>query len=167
MSITPDPGSPQAKRSGRALVAVGLVAGALFVAYLVLGMPGMDHGPARDEGSMAPMASMDHGDMEYASLSPEDFATEMSQGAFVVNVHQPYEGEIDGTDAFIGEDEITADRRLPSDTEAPILLYCETGRMSATAADALVRAGYADVAHLEGGMEAWEAAGMPIVDQQP
>lgn len=145
-------------------MALGLVAGALFVAYLVLGMPGMDHGPAGDEGSMA---SMDHGGMEYASLSPEDFAAEMSQGAFVVNVHQPYEGEIDGTDAFIGEDEITTDRRLPSDTEAPILLYCETGGMSATAADALVRAGYADVAHLEGGMEAWEAAGMPIVDQQP
>lgn len=112
------------------------------------------------------MASMDHGSMTYASLSAGDFETRMSESAFVVNVHRPYEGEIDGTDAFIDYDEIVGDRRLPSDTDTPVLLYCRTGRMSATAADALVGAGYSDVAHLEGGMEAWEAAGMPVLRQQ-
>src|SRR3546814_12596944 len=90
----------------------------------------------------------------------------MSKGAFVVNVHRPYEGEIDGTDAFIDYDEIVGDRRLPSDTDTPIVLYCETGRMSAIAADALVRVGYTDVAHLEGGIVAWEAADMPVFRQQ-
>lgn len=163
MSDEVDPAGPPAQDSGRALVVAGAAVLVLFLAYLVLGMPGMDHGPSGDEGSMA---SMDHGSMTYASLSAGDFETRMSEGAFVVNVHRPYEGEIDGTDAFIDYDEIVGDRRLPSDTDTPVLLYCRTGRMSATAADALVGAGYSDVAHLEGGMEAWEAAGMPVLRQQ-
>ena len=114
------------------------------------------------------MASMDHASMTYESLRVGDFEARMAQGAFVVNVHRPYEGEIDGTDAFIAYDEIVGDRRLPSDTVTPILLYCQTGRMSATAAKALISAGYTDVAHLEGGMEAWEAAsrGRPAALQE-
>jgi rhodanese-related sulfurtransferase len=159
-----DPAGAPVHRSGRALVIAGLASLALYVAYLAAGMPGMDHGPSGDEG---PMASMDHGRMGYASLSSEDFASQMSQGAFVVNVHRPYEGEIDGTDAFIEYDEIGGDGRLPADTDTPILLYCQSGRMSAVAADALVDAGYTDVAHLDGGMEAWKAAGMPLARQRP
>jgi rhodanese-related sulfurtransferase len=151
------------QHSGRALVVAGAVAVALFLVYLVLGMPGMDHGPSVEESSMA---AMDHGSMSYESLPVGDFEARMSKGAFVVNVHRPYEGEIDGTDAFIDYDEIVGDRRLPSDTDTPIVLYCETGRMSAISADALVRAGYTDVAHLEGGMVAWEAADMPVFRQQ-
>ncbi|MCZ7537225.1 MAG: rhodanese-like domain-containing protein [Acidimicrobiia bacterium] len=77
-------------------------------------------------------------------------------------MHTPYAGEIDGTDAFIPFDEIAGDRRLPADRTAPIALYCESGRMSAIAAEALLAAGYTDVADLDGGMQAWEAAGLPI-----
>jgi len=89
----------------------------------------------------------------------------MAQGAFVVNVHRPYEGEIDGTDASIPYDEIAGDPSLPSDKGTPILLYCQTGQMSATASDSLASAGYTDVAHLRGGMAAWEEAGKPISRQ--
>ncbi|WP_195210340.1 rhodanese-like domain-containing protein [Actinomarinicola tropica] len=154
-----DPVDRLMQHIGRALAVAGVAAGALFLAYMTLGMPGMDHGPAGDPGSMA---SMDHGSMTYASLPVDEFDARMSQDAFVVNVHRPYEGEIDGTDAFIDFDDIVGDQRLPSDTDSSILLYCASGRMSATAADALVSAGYTHVGHLEGGMEAWEASGMPI-----
>lgn len=140
-------------------MAVAALAVALFLGYLVAGMPGMDH---EASGADETMPSMDHGSMAYASLPPDDFAARMAQGAFVVNVHRPYEGEIDGTDAYIPFDQIVGDRRFPSDTDAPILLYCQTGRMSETAAEDLVGAGYTEVAHLEGGMDAWEAAGMPL-----
>jgi rhodanese-related sulfurtransferase len=164
MSDDDEPAGRPAQHSGRALVVAGVAAAALFVVYLVLGMPGMDHGPSGGEESS--MASMDHGSMSYESLQVRDFEARMSTGAFVVNVHRPYEGEIDGTDVFIDYDEIVGDHRLPSATNAPIVLYCETGRMSAIAAEALVSAGYTDVAHLEGGMVAWDAAGMPVFRQQ-
>lgn len=164
MSSDLESDSRATQRSGRALVAAAVAAGALFLAYFVAGMPGMDHGPSRGDGAMA---SIDHGSIAYAALSADDFATGMSQGAFVVNVHQPYEGEIEDTDAFIAYDEITGDRRLPSDTDTPILLYCKSGRMSGIAARALAADGYTDVAHLKGGMDAWEAARMPLRRERP
>lgn len=48
---------------------------------------------------------------------------------------------------------------MPEGKAAPILLYCRTGRMSADAATAPVDAGYTNVVYLEGGMDAWVAAG--------
>lgn len=40
-------------------------------------------------------------------LTPADYQTAISSGdAFVVNVHIPYDGEIEGTDAFLPYDKI-------------------------------------------------------------
>lgn len=82
--------------------------------------------------------------------------------AVVVNVHVPYEGEIPGTDVFVPFDEIASSDELPEDRERPLLLYCRTGSMSASAAADLVDAGYGDVTHLEGGMAAWRADGQTV-----
>lgn len=79
--------------------------------------------------------------------------------AVLVNVHIPYEGHIDGTDAFVPFDEIGTWDALPADLGAPIALYCRSGNMSAQATDALVDLGYTNVVDLEGGMNAWTAAG--------
>ncbi len=82
---------------------------------------------------------------------------------FAVNVHVPYEGEIEGTDAFIPFDQIAGDDRLPSDPASEILLYCRSGSMSAIAAQALSNAGYTNIVDLDGGMVAWEASGRAIL----
>lgn len=149
---------------GRPLVVTVLLGAVLVAGYFVAGMPGMDHGPsAGDE----PMASMDHGSVTFMRLGPADFAARVSSDAFVVNAHRPYDGEIDGTDAFIPYDAIAGDGRLPADRDAEILLYCRSGRMSGVAAEALAEEGYVNVAHLEGGMDAWEAAAMPVRRVRP
>jgi molybdopterin/thiamine biosynthesis adenylyltransferase/rhodanese-related sulfurtransferase len=45
-----------------------------------------------------------------------------------------------------------------------VVLYCNVGNRSAVAADALVREhGFEDVASVEGGIAAWETAGLPVV----
>ncbi len=45
-----------------------------------------------------------------------------------------------------------------------VVLYCNVGNRSAVAADALVREhGFEDVASVEGGIAAWESAGLPVV----
>ena len=82
----------------------------------------------------------------------------------VINVHIPYDDHIEGTDAFIAFDSILESPDLPTDKAAPIALYCRSGNMSAQAAAALVDAGYTDVVDLDGGMNAWEASGNPLVD---
>ena len=138
----------------RPLVVVGLVVALVFlVGYFALGMPGMDHGGAG-------MDAMGASDM---AVGVDDFARRMAESdAFVVNVHVPDEGGIAGTDAAIPYDRVAGDARLPDDTATPIVLYCQTGRMSGEAATALMDAGYADVVHLDGGMDAWVAAGRSI-----
>ena len=103
----------------------------------------------------------------YARLDPAAFAERMKdEQAVVINVHIPYEGELEQTDAFIPFDKVLGDARLPKDKNSEILLYCRSGRMSEEAGTALHDAGYTDIAHLEGGMKGWEAAGRKLVHNQ-
>lgn len=82
-----------------------------------------------------------------------------------INVHTPYEGEIEQTDTFITYDEIVANKeRLPQDKNSLIILYCESGNMSGKALETLKNLGYTNVAHLNGGMKAWKKAGFEILD---
>lgn len=48
------------------------------------------------------------------------------------------------------------------ETDRRVILYCASGGRSALAADALQQLGYERVAHLEGGIKAWQAAGLPV-----
>jgi rhodanese-related sulfurtransferase len=85
----------------------------------------------------------------------------------LINVHIPYEGEIQGTDAFIPFNTIAdALDALPADKDAEIVLYCMSGRMSEIAATTLVEHGYTNVRHVRGGMIAWRQAGLPL-ERQP
>ena len=81
----------------------------------------------------------------------------------LINVHIPYEGEIEPTDAFVPYNEMEANLgRLPSDKGARIALYCRSGSMSATAARVLVKQGYTNVFNLDGGIIGWQQAGYPV-----
>lgn len=46
--------------------------------------------------------------------------------------------------------------------ESPVLVVCRSGSRSAVAASHLVRAGFTDVINLRGGIEAWQAASLPL-----
>ena len=48
------------------------------------------------------------------------------------------------------------------ETDRRIILYCASGGRSALAADALQRLGFQRIAHLDGGLKAWTAAGLPV-----
>jgi rhodanese-related sulfurtransferase len=43
-----------------------------------------------------------------------------------------------------------------------VILHCASGGRSALAARTLAELGYGNVAHLDGGFKAWEAAGKPV-----
>jgi len=70
--------------------------------------------------------------------------------------------------------EFWADPTMPMyrpefDPNRRIVLHCAAGGRSALAADTLNQMGYGNVAHLEGGFEAWKAAGCTVApaDQSP
>ena len=103
----------------------------------------------------------------YTDVSVEGLAVMMEEQEFpLVNVHIPYEGEIEGTDLFIPYNEIEQNlEQLPADKDERVVLYCRSGSMSAQASRTLVELGYTDVWNLDGGMIAWENSGRPLLRQ--
>lgn len=49
------------------------------------------------------------------------------------------------------------------DKERPVLLYCGSGRRSEMAMSAMQQAGFKDVRHMAGGIQAWGRAGKAVV----
>jgi rhodanese-related sulfurtransferase len=47
----------------------------------------------------------------------------------------------------------------------PVILVCQTGQQSQKASQAVSEAGYSEVHVLQGGLDAWQKAGMPVVKQ--
>ena len=51
---------------------------------------------------------------------------------------------------------------LDKSKEAPLLVVCQTGARSATACKQLAKLGFSRVHNLEGGIDAWRTAGLPL-----
>ncbi|MDP3891783.1 rhodanese-like domain-containing protein [Nocardioides sp.] len=106
------------------------------------------------------------------NLTPEQVIAETAEGAVLVDLREPAElttgGQIAGAvHAPRGMLEFYADLSSPYhreefDPSRRTILYCASGGRSALGALALAELGYADVAHLDGGMNAWLASGHPV-----
>jgi rhodanese-related sulfurtransferase len=51
----------------------------------------------------------------------------------------------------------------PAPADAPLYVICRSGSRAKMACEKIRAAGYADVVNVEGGTQAWEAAGLPVV----
>lgn len=106
------------------------------------------------------------------NLSPDQVEAELASGrAMLVDVRDAPEranGAIPGAvHASRGMLEFYADPSSPYhkpefDPGKRVILHCASGGRSALAAQTLKAMGYGDVAHLDGGFKAWQAAGKPV-----
>jgi rhodanese-related sulfurtransferase len=106
------------------------------------------------------------------NLSVEDTARELEAGALLVDLRESEERREHGTIPGAvhmprGMLEFYADPMLPYHRqeltpERRIILHCASGGRSALGADLLREMGYTNVAHLDGGLTAWKAAGHPV-----
>ena len=112
------------------------------------------------------------------NVAPESVAEEAASGALLVDLREPEERQQNGciagsVSAPRGMLEFWADPSSPYHREefrpdARIVLYCASGGRSALAGATLAQLGYTDIAHLDGGFEAWKGAGLPVEKpQQP
>lgn len=99
---------------------------------------------------------------EYLKMvsAPELRDVMQREDIFLVDVHTPEQRHIKGTDVFIPYDQIEQHQdRLPPDRNTAIYVYCEGGPMGNAAARSLHALGYRNLTNLEGGANAWRAAG--------
>src|SRR3954468_14943542 len=106
------------------------------------------------------------------NLTPEQVNAEIAAGATVVDIREPGELTINGwipgsVSAPRGMLEFYADptspyHRAEFDPTRRIILSCASGGRSAPGVVALKQMGYEQIAHLDGGFNAWKAKGYPI-----
>ncbi len=140
---------------------------ATVLVLVACGTGGKDTKPVSGANAVATQVVPVEHDGSYVDVNPSGLASMLESEDFrLINVHVPYEGEIEATDSFIPWDGIEAELEgLPADISAKLVVYCRSGGMSAMAARTLVKLGYTDVWNLDGGMIAWEQAGYPLLDK--
>ena len=105
------------------------------------------------------------------NVSPKDAAAEVTAGkAVFLDVREPVEWEHHIAGAVQvprGLLEFAADPASPRhkdelDPAGRVIVYCRSGARAALACATLEDMGYENVANLEGGIGAWQEAGLPI-----
>lgn len=99
-----------------------------------------------------------------ANISVDEASELFKQGAFMLDVRQPEEwaqGHIDGAILIpLGELESRISE-IPTDRD--VLIICRSGNRSTQARELLRSAGLTRTTSIMGGMNAWLAAGLPVV----
>ena len=106
------------------------------------------------------------------NLNPDQVQVELAGGdVLLVDVRDAPEREVGvipgAVHASRGMLEFYADPASPYhkpefDPAKRVILHCASGGRSALAVHALRELGYVNVAHLDGGFKAWQAAGKPV-----
>lgn len=101
--------------------------------------------------------------MAYTQIDAAALERLQAAGAQIIDVRSDAEvarGFIPGA-GHIALDQFGA-RFTELDRDRPVVLYCQSGARSASAAQFLAGQGFADVHNLQGGLIGWAAAGRPV-----
>jgi len=89
-----------------------------------------------------------------------------SQGALMIDVREPSEyaqGHAPGTQLIpLGQLQQRLSE-LVAHKDKPVVLICRSGNRSSQAQEILARAGFTQAINVEGGMNAWAKAGLPVL----
>lgn len=96
-------------------------------------------------------------------LTPEDVSKGMAEGRYLlVDVREPNEIAVEAYPGAVVVPLSSFDpRQIPDPQGKQVVFACRSGKRSVTASLAAQAAGLAYNKHLEGGMLAWKAAGLP------
>jgi rhodanese-related sulfurtransferase len=101
-----------------------------------------------------------------ASVDVKQGAALQNRGAMLLDVREPDEyaqGHAPGSTLIpLGQLEQRLNE-LAGYKNKPVAVICHSGRRSAQAATLLEKAGFSAISNVEGGMVAWQKAGLPVV----
>jgi molybdopterin/thiamine biosynthesis adenylyltransferase/rhodanese-related sulfurtransferase len=92
---------------------------------------------------------------------------EIDAGAKLIDVREPHEWDeshLEAAEHVPMDDLVARADEVAPDTSERILLYCRTDNRSSKMAAELASLGYEDIGVMEGGIVAWEGAGLPTVN---
>ncbi len=100
----------------------------------------------------------------YQNMTVDELNQKMAnKDFFLLDVHVPEQQHIKGTDRFVSYLDVknSADK-LPANKDKTIVVYCRSGSMSVETSLDLIDMGYTNVYNVQGGANAWKAAGYPM-----
>jgi phage shock protein E len=159
-AVVPAGVGPSAKPAGRTSL---LLRGILVASAAVL-----TFSACSDDSADAPTDSVVGEATAAVQIDPAEgqaMMASLGQELTVIDVRTPEEyaaGHVEGAVNIDVEGGGFSAAIASLDTSAPYIVYCQSGRRSAIAADAMVAAGFTDVNDM-GGIQDWTAAGLPVV----
>lgn len=102
---------------------------------------------------------------DFAAISPQEAIRLMNQGALVLDLRKPEEfaaGHLNGARRMDSAEILKAGETLKKYREKPLLIYCETGSLGASAARILAGQGFTKAVNLRGGLASWRAENLPL-----
>jgi rhodanese-related sulfurtransferase len=100
-----------------------------------------------------------------SALAPQEAIRLMNHGALVLDLRSAADfaaGHIAGAKPMAGEDILKAGETLKRYREKPVIVYCDSGSLSAAAARQLAEQGFTSAFNLRGGLSAWRTENLPL-----
>ena len=101
----------------------------------------------------------------FAAASPQDVIRLMNQNALVLDI-RPQEafaaGHVTGARHMPSDQISKAGETLKKQKDKPIVVYCESGPVAASAVRTLAAQGFTKVFSLRGGLSAWRTDNLPL-----
>jgi len=101
-----------------------------------------------------------------SSVSPQDMVRLMNQGALLIDL-RPLEqysaGHVGGARQMSGEQILQAGDTLKKYKEKAVVVYDDTGSVSASAVRQLAAQGFTKAFNLRGGLSAWRTENLPLI----
>jgi rhodanese-related sulfurtransferase len=101
----------------------------------------------------------------FAGISPQDVIRLQNQGALVLDIRTQDKyaaGHITGARQMPSDQILKAAETLKKHKEKPVVVYDDTGSLSASAARQLAAQGFTKAFSLRGGLGAWRAENLPL-----
>jgi len=101
----------------------------------------------------------------FAAITAQELIRLMNQGALVLDIRKPDEyaqGHVNGAKHLSSDQILTAGENFKRFKDKPVVVYCDSGSLAASAVRQLHEQGFTKAFTLRGGFAGWRAENLPV-----